>query len=226
METVKINGINYQVTESETPEDKERKGFRHTAKHMRDQGQKRHCYLKRLKGETIYWIFEYERGFIGSPARLFGPKSQPKTTIYQRNYKKLEKLGIVRFLEEKHEYAKLKREQFMDLNLDRLYEEDGIGSLKGFIDFAMAHNYTQNGDVIADPDMRIRCYPELKAVEALSYQDYFGYQQVYENLEGDKGKVRLSTKNKLNRFLSQWLTNLINQKFQFRPEQLVLKGDK
>jgi len=216
METVKINGINYQVTESDTPEDKERKGFPNTAKDMRRRGQKRHCYLKRLKGETIYWIIEYERGFAGKPLRLDGPKRQP-TTIYQRNYKKLEKLGIVRFLEEKHEAAKLKREHFMDLNLDRLYEGDD------FVEFAMAHNYIQNGDVMADPDMQVRYYPKTKMVEALTYQDAFIYQEVY----ADEAHTRVYPKLKrsLNTFLSQWLSNLINQKFQYQPENLVLNGD-
>lgn len=142
-----------------------------------------------------------------------------KTTIYERNYKKLEKIGIIRFLEEKHEYAKLKREHFMDLNLDRLYEDKE----KGFVDFAMAHNYIQNGDVIADPDMQVRYYPELKAVEALTYQDSFGYQETY----ADEAHTRVYPKLKrsLNIFLGQWLSNLNNQKFQFQPEKLALNGD-
>ena len=139
-----------------------------------------------------------------------------KTTIYQRNYKKLEKLGIVRFLEEKHENAKLKSGSFMDLNLDRLYEE------KDFVEFAMAHNYIQNGDVIADPDMQIRYYPERKMIEAVTYQDSLGYRQVYFE---DGKKVDLKAKRELNTFLGQWLTNLINQRFQFQPENLVLNGD-
>ncbi|MCP4259120.1 MAG: DUF1249 domain-containing protein [Planctomycetes bacterium] len=217
MKTIKINGINYEITKSDTPEDKERMGFHNIAKTMREKGQKRHCYLKRPKGETIYWIIEYERGFIGSPVRLGGPKRQTKTTAYQRNYKKLEKLGIVRFLEEKHENAKLKRAHFMDLNLDRLYEGED------FIDFAMAHNYIQNGDVVADPDMQVRYYPRSKTAEALTYQDAFGYQEVY----ADEAHTRVYPKLKrsLNIFLSQWLTNLVNQGFKFQPEKLVISGD-
>lgn len=143
-------------------------------------------------------------------------QKEMKTTVYERNYKKLEKLGIVRFLEEKHDYAKLKREHFMDLNLDRLYEGED------FVDFAMAHNYIQNGDVIADPDMQVRYDPKTKMIEALTYQDTFGYQEVYA--DEAHTKVYSKLKRSLNIFLGQWLTNLINQKFQFEPEKLVLNG--
>ncbi len=36
--------------------------------------------------------------------------------------------------------------------------------------FAMAHNFKQNGDIMADPDMQIRIIPEMHSIEALTYQ--------------------------------------------------------
>ena len=76
----------------------------------------------------------------------------------------------------------------------------------------MAHNYIQEGDVMADPDMEIRICPDLHSVEALTYQqDGLGiYQAVYP----EPGKVDLKLKRDLNQFLNQWLTNLIEQGFR------------
>jgi len=55
---------------------------------------------------------------------------------------------------------------FMDLNVDRLYSEK-----EGAVRISIAHNYTQNGDVVPDPDMEIRVYPDRKMAEALTFQN-------------------------------------------------------
>ena len=104
------------------------------------------------------------------------------------------------------EHVKLINKPYMDLSVDRLSSEH-----EGTIRIGLAHNFIQNGDVMADPDMEIRIYPELKAVEALTYQlDSLGiYQVVYP----EPGKVIPKRKTELNRFLNQWLSNLINQGF-------------
>ena len=58
--------------------------------------------------------------------------------------------------------------------------------------------------MIPDPDMEIAVYHDRKAVEALSYQDAFGYRQVYP----EPGKVDINAKRELNDFLNTWLNNL------------------
>lgn len=93
---------------------------------------------------------------------------------------------------------KLKSEGFMDLSIDILNKEPDK------IVIAMAHNYIQNGDVIPDPDMEIAIYPKLKMAEALTYQDTFGYKQVYP----EPGYVYPKMKKELNQFLNQWLNNI------------------
>jgi len=105
------------------------------------------------------------------------------------------------------EYTKLENKPYMPLSIDRLPSEK-----ENTIQISMAHNYIQNGDVMADPDMEIRIYPELKAVEALTYQqDGLGiYQQVYP----EPGMVNLRRKRELNKFLNSWLSNLIKQGFR------------
>jgi len=132
-----------------------------------------------------------------------------RKTIYETNFELMVKLGIITkegfptFQESK----KMKSGAFMDLNLDYL-----ISTEKGIV-IAMAHNFIQNGDVMADPDMEIRIVKGALMVEALSYQlDSMGiFQQVYADEAETKYYPRL--KKELNSFLNTWLKNLICQGF-------------
>jgi uncharacterized protein YqiB (DUF1249 family) len=108
------------------------------------------------------------------------------------------------------EGMKLKSDGFMDLNLDRLCDENDVFTI------AMAHNYIQNGDVMADPDMVIRIYPSMKMAEALSFRQDGGIQinqSVYTEINGQK-MVSPRLKKELNTFLSGWLLNLKKQGFK------------
>ncbi|MCG7847639.1 MAG: DUF1249 domain-containing protein [ANME-2 cluster archaeon] len=132
-----------------------------------------------------------------------------KKIINETMYDKLVKLGIInqdgslKF----DEYLKLKSGSFMDLNIDHLSHKDDDRSIV----ISLAHNYNQNGDVMADPDMEIRIIPSMKMVEALTFQqDNMGiYQQVYL----EDGRFYPSLKIELNKFLNSWLKNLIEQGF-------------
>lgn len=123
--------------------------------------------------------------------------------IYEQIYIKIDRLtgGIEAFLKSKEGYKKLKSGGFMDLSIDVL--SDGR--------IAMAHNYEQNGDLMADPDMEIRIDVDNKLAEALTYQqDSLGiYQVVYP----EPGFVNMRVKRELNSFLNQWLGNLKMQGF-------------
>ena len=121
--------------------------------------------------------------------------------IYENNYKKL--LHLIPDLETASlEARKLKADGFMDLNIDMLYKEEDHTVM------ALSHYYKHpSGDMIADPDMEIAVYPERKMVEALSYQDFFGYRRVYP----EPGKINPRAKKELNSFLGQWLSNLKSQ---------------
>lgn len=104
---------------------------------------------------------------------------------------------------------KLKSEGFMDLSIDILSKEPDKMVI------AMAHNYIQNGDVVPDPDMEVAIYPKLKMAEALSYQDSFGYKQVYP----EPGFVYPQVKRELNQFLNQWLNNIKMQGHRIQGEE-------
>ncbi len=118
---------------------------------------------------------------------------------YETIYTKLEKIGILNITE----YAKFKSEGFMDLNIDVLEDNENFKRI------AIAHNYIQNGDVMADPDMEIKIHKKMKMAEALTYQqDGLGiFQKVYP----EPNMVCPRLKKELNQFLNQWLTNIINQ---------------
>lgn len=93
----------------------------------------------------------------------------------------------------------------MDLNFDFLSHDKHGNPI-----FALSHYYKQNGDMIADPDMQIRLMPDMEMAEALTFQDHFGFQQVYPEKDG-KTYVNLKLKKSINQFLNQWLTNIIHQ---------------
>lgn len=135
--------------------------------------------------------------------------------VYERNFDRLVKLGIIN---EKGELQfkdalKLKSGAYMDLNLDYLGKDE-----QGII-IAMAHNFEQNGDIMADPDMQVRIIPEMHSIEALTYQlDSMGiYQEVYP----DANHVNPKVKKELNAFLETWLKNLIAQGFKLLHEGIV-----
>jgi len=128
-----------------------------------------------------------------------------KNLIYERIYKKLSQLINFESLQKK-EYIKYKSSGLMDLHMDFLRVEEN----NAFV-IAMGHNYRQNGDVMADPDMEIRIFPNTQMAEALTFQlDSLGiYQRVYQD-----NKVDISLKKDLNSFLDKWLTKIKLDKYQ------------
>lgn len=115
--------------------------------------------------------------------------------VHERIYQKLERLGVLKV----KELARLKSSSFMDLVIERL----------GDSRYSLSHYCEQNGDLVPDPDMEIRVFPDMRMAEALTYQDSFGFRRVYED-----GKIDAAAKKELNSFLEQWLANLLDQGFK------------
>ncbi|CAN5819791.1 hypothetical protein BH10BAC2_BH10BAC2_27110 [soil metagenome] len=131
---------------------------------------------------------------------------------YEQIFKKISSLVPDLDKIEPGEGIKLKSKNFMDLNIDVLWKEEDK------ITFSMAHYYKQNGDMVPDPDMEIAVYPKQKMAEALSYQDSYGYREVYPEPE----KFYPKAKKELNSFLNQWLNNIKMQGHKIEtdiPEQ-------
>ncbi len=128
------------------------------------------------------------------------------TSIYETIYTKLEQLGIHSYILSTSS-GKSTVSGFMDLSLDVLSKHPDS------ITIALAHNTLVNGDVCPDPDMEIEICPSTKRAEALSFQQSFPplYTRIYSAGE----KVNRSQQRELNTFLSQWLTNALDQGHRF-----------
>ena len=93
----------------------------------------------------------------------------------------------------------------MDLNLDLLEKRGKVYTI------ALSHYYKHpSGDIIPDPDMTMLVDTEAQTVEALTYQDIYRYDEVYPD-----GEVNQTMRRSLNKFLSQWLQNCIDQGHRF-----------
>jgi uncharacterized protein YqiB (DUF1249 family) len=130
-------------------------------------------------------------------------------TVYEMIYARLQQMGIIdESGKMQTDYMKFISSGLMTLNVDRLTSDS----------IALAHNGKQNGDVMADPDMEIRIYPEMKMAEALTFRnDYIGiYQEVYP----EPGKYYPKLKTELNNFLNDWLKNMIEvQGYQLKESE-------
>ena len=137
-------------------------------------------------------------------AKDFLKKYKVKKDVYEMNYERL--LPYITLMKEKKfRYLKVRNGLYMDLNIDLLEEGEEVSV------YAIAHNYIQEWDVMADPDMQIKVWWKSSQVEALTFQqDAVGlYQEVYP----EPGKVCPRVKKELNSFLGKWLRNLKDQGF-------------
>ncbi len=135
------------------------------------------------------------------------PLMQPYSSIYKKLMQVIP--DLIKHIEEGKHHGKSVKDPkggLMDLNFDYLGKDK-----KGNYLIALSHYFEQNGDMVADPDMQIRILPELEAAEAMTFQDQFGYQEVYPDKGDGKEYVDLKRKKDLNQFLNQWLTNTIRQ---------------
>ena len=122
--------------------------------------------------------------------------------IYETIYRKLYRLIPNLDEYEIGDAAKFRASGFMDLNLDILSKDKETARI------ALSHYYKHpSGDMIADPDMEIRVIHAMEMAEALTYQDSFGYREVYPTPD----TIDVRAKKELNTFLNRWLPNLLQQ---------------
>lgn len=123
--------------------------------------------------------------------------------IYEIIYSKFEQ--VLGDFTQLPDHIKLEASGFMDLSIDVLVRESDHTRI------SLSHYYSQNGDLVPDPDMELRIFPDLKMAEALTFQDTYKYQEIYSTPKTMNPRLRIQ----LNRFLNQWLTNIIEQ--QHKP---------
>ena len=150
-----------------------------------------------------------------------------KKTTYQTNFDKLLAIcpDLLSGLLEPGAARKSSRGEnsgLMDLNLDILFRDqtDVAFGMKlpapiPRMVVALSHYYRHpSGDMIADPYMQIAVYPERNAIEALTFQDWWSYQEVYPASDW----VNRCLLKDLNNFLRMWLKNCIDQRHSLAPK--------
>lgn len=121
-------------------------------------------------------------------------------------------LDVIPDLMTVEEAGKSKVDGYMDLGFDVLHRSPER------LVIALHHYYRHpSGDMIADPDMEIAVFPKREQAEALTYQDSFCFRAV----EMGDGECDKHCQRDLNLFLSQWLSNLIEQGHCIAPEPAI-----
>lgn len=132
-----------------------------------------------------------------------------RKTIYETNYDRLMKLGII--AKEGSilmQYSKSRTAGFMDLVVERVEHMDGASRNPG-IAVSLVHYFLQNGDLCKDPEMVVAIYPVSKMAEVLTFEQ--SLSPIYQEVFPEPNKFYPRLKKDLNGFLRLWLNNLINQ---------------
>ena len=129
--------------------------------------------------------------------------------IYDSIFDALNRIGILNVIKN-NDYAKSESKSFMPLSLDVLFRDSDLTII------SLAHNFIQNDDLMADPDMTIAIHHKNNMAQALSFQnDCLGiFQEIYDRFPNPK-IVNPTLKIQLNDFLLQWLRNIKKQGFHF-----------
>ena len=127
------------------------------------------------------------------------------TTIHHRIYNNLNRLipGLEEHLEQGTESGKSVSKPFMDLHYNYLRKDE-----RGHV-ISLTHYFESNGDLVPDPDMEIRIDIQQKTSEALTFQNQFVFDEVYER--GYPNHYSPKLKRDLNEFLLQWTRNARHQ---------------
>lgn len=139
-----------------------------------------------------------------------GIKLKNQKTIYEKNYDRLMKIApgleerLLNYKSSEYIYGKSESTGYMDFTLEVL-DRDKTGFY-----ISITHYYTQNGDLVPDPDMEILVRLENKTVEALHFQDWMRYHEVYDD-KRKRAMVNTKQKESQNKFLQDWFKNLKNQ---------------
>ena len=88
---------------------------------------------------------------------------------------------------------------------------------------AVSHTYTQNGDLMRDPEMTFRVDREKGTMEPLTFRQD-GSIQIYQEVYPEPGKWIPKLRRDLNTFAQQWLKNISQQGYHKREAVMVRDG--
>ena len=134
-----------------------------------------------------------------------------RKTIYETNYDRLIKLGVVTkdgIVPEQCRRSEVP--ELMDWVVERLPHLDGASGNEEGVAVSLAHYFEQSGDLCKDPEMVVLIYPSQRMAEAFTFE--MSLPPIYQQVFPEPGKVIPVLRKELNSFLRQWLKNLIEQK--------------
>lgn len=125
------------------------------------------------------------------------------------NFQKLE--SFLKTVEDNNGYAKFNAEGFMDLTIEKTWEQDHEGNPV----YSICHYGEQNGDLMRDPEMTVGVNWNEGTILPLTFRnDYMG--MLLENFVYRHGELYGYRKHWLHdsdNFLSTWLDNIKEQGF-------------
>ena len=89
---------------------------------------------------------------------------------------------------------------------------------------AVSHTYTQNADLMRDPEMTFRVDREKGTLEPLTFRQD-GSIQIYQEVYPEPGKWIPKLHRDLNTFAQQWLKNISEQGYHKREAIMVRDGE-
>jgi hypothetical protein len=121
--------------------------------------------------------------------------------------------SLFKGMNDTYDYMRLEAsEGLMPLSIER------VGSNR----YALMHFYTQNGDLMRDPDMEFIVDNDKQTITFVEFQQD-GYPQIYQRVEDENGGGASITNGKetynpqlsreLNRFARNWFNNIENQEY-------------
>lgn len=133
-----------------------------------------------------------------------------RKTIYETNYDRLVKLGVIS--KDGVVSEQCRRSQVvgvMDWVVEHLPDLGGASGNDEGIAVSLAHYFEQNGDLCKDPEMVVLIYPSQRMVEAFTFE--MSIPPIYQQVFPEPRKFIPQLRKELNSFLRQWLNNLIEQ---------------
>ena len=132
-----------------------------------------------------------------------------RKTLFETNFDRVVQLGIFDVEGKNVDYKKSIASGFMDFVVERMPHYDDVTNNSDGQAYSLTHWFKQNGDLCKDPDMVIIVYPNLKMVEALTFEQ--SIPPIFQEVYLPDGRYYPGVKKELNSFLRQWLINLTQQ---------------
>lgn len=90
---------------------------------------------------------------------------------------------------------------------------------------SLAHYFTQNGDLVPDPDMEVEVDLAARTVRPLAIQTQAYFVRAVDHDDEGHEVVHTGRQRELRSFLAQWLSNLKSQGFHWVSEPEAAAGD-